>query len=85
MVPAAYEATDVRREFYEVLFPLNPESGAIVNSVIQPGGCRMLDLLLQQLNIASTDIASCSDSGGAGYHLDGQYNIGRHERRYSSP
>lgn len=28
-IPAAYEATDVRRETYEVLFPLKPEAGPI--------------------------------------------------------
>lgn len=26
-IPAAYEATDTRREVYEVLFPLKPETG----------------------------------------------------------
>jgi hypothetical protein len=28
-IPAAYEATDVRREVYEVLFPLKPERGPL--------------------------------------------------------
>ena len=26
-IPAAYEATDIRREVYEVLYPLKPERG----------------------------------------------------------
>jgi len=29
-IPAAYEATDVRREVYEMLFPLYPDRGPIV-------------------------------------------------------
>ncbi|MEJ2560070.1 MAG: YdhR family protein [Anaerolineae bacterium] len=28
-IPAAYEATDIRREVYEVLFPLKPEIGPL--------------------------------------------------------
>ena len=28
-IPAAYEATDVRREVYEVLYPLRPEKGPL--------------------------------------------------------
>ena len=28
-IPAAYEATDVRREVYEVLYPLRPEVGPL--------------------------------------------------------
>ena len=28
-IPTAYEATDVRREVYEVLFPLKPEKGPL--------------------------------------------------------
>lgn len=28
-IPAAYEATDVRREVYEVMFPLHPDRGPI--------------------------------------------------------
>jgi len=28
-IPAAYEATDVRREVYEVLYPLRPEIGPV--------------------------------------------------------
>lgn len=28
-IPSAYEATDVRREVYEVLYPLHPERGPI--------------------------------------------------------
>jgi len=28
-IPAAYEATDVRREVYEVLYPLRPETGPL--------------------------------------------------------
>jgi len=28
-IPSAYEATDVRREVYEVLFPLRPEQGPV--------------------------------------------------------
>lgn len=28
-IPAAYEATDVRREVYDVLFPLHPERGPL--------------------------------------------------------
>ena len=28
-IPAAYEAADVRREVYEVLFPLKPERGPL--------------------------------------------------------
>lgn len=28
-IPAAYEATDVRREVYEVLYPLRPEQGPL--------------------------------------------------------
>lgn len=28
-IPSAYEATDVRREVYEVLFPLKPEAGPL--------------------------------------------------------
>jgi hypothetical protein len=28
-IPAAYEATDIRREAYEVLYPLHPESGPV--------------------------------------------------------
>lgn len=28
-IPDAYEATDVRREVYEVLFPLKPEAGPV--------------------------------------------------------
>ena len=28
-IPTAYEATDVRREVYEVLFPLKPEAGPL--------------------------------------------------------
>lgn len=28
-IPTAYEATDVRREVYEVLFPLKPEVGPL--------------------------------------------------------
>lgn len=29
-IPDAYEATDVRREVFEVLFPLRPERGPVV-------------------------------------------------------
>jgi len=29
-IPTAYEATDTRREVYEVLFPLHPERGPFV-------------------------------------------------------
>lgn len=28
-IPAAYEATDIRREAYEVLYPLHPERGPV--------------------------------------------------------
>ena len=28
-IPAAYEATEIRREVYEVLYPLHPERGPI--------------------------------------------------------
>ena len=28
-IPTAYEATDVRREIYEVLYPLRPEKGPL--------------------------------------------------------
>ena len=28
-IPSAYEATDVRREVYEVLYPLKPEQGPL--------------------------------------------------------
>jgi hypothetical protein len=28
-IPAAYEATDIRREVYEVLYPLRPERGPL--------------------------------------------------------
>ena len=28
-IPSAYEATDVRREVYEVLYPLRPEKGPL--------------------------------------------------------
>ncbi|MDH5712236.1 MAG: YdhR family protein [Gammaproteobacteria bacterium] len=28
-IPAAYEATEVRREVYEVLYPLRPETGPL--------------------------------------------------------
>lgn len=28
-IPAAYEATDIRREVYEVLYPLRPELGPL--------------------------------------------------------
>ena len=28
-IPTAYEATDIRREVYEVLFPLKPEQGPL--------------------------------------------------------
>jgi len=28
-IPAAYEATDVRREVYEILYPLHPDRGPI--------------------------------------------------------
>ncbi|MEJ2361535.1 MAG: YdhR family protein [Gammaproteobacteria bacterium] len=28
-IPAAYEATEVRREIYEVMYPLHPERGPI--------------------------------------------------------
>jgi len=28
-IPAAYEATDIRREVYEVLYPLRPEIGPL--------------------------------------------------------
>jgi hypothetical protein len=28
-IPAAYEATDIRREVYEVLYPLRPEQGLL--------------------------------------------------------
>ena len=28
-IPTAYEATDVRREVYEVLYPLRPEKGPL--------------------------------------------------------
>lgn len=28
-IPTAYEATDIRREVYEVLYPLHPERGPI--------------------------------------------------------
>lgn len=28
-IPDAYEATDIRREIYEVLFPLKPEAGPL--------------------------------------------------------
>lgn len=28
-IPAAYEATDVRREVYEVLYPLHPDRGPV--------------------------------------------------------
>ena len=31
-IPTAYEAVDVRREVYEVLFPLWPERGPLVES-----------------------------------------------------
>ena len=30
-IPTAYEATDVRREVYEVLYPLRPERGPLSN------------------------------------------------------
>lgn len=30
-IPAAYEATEVRREVYELLYPLYPERGPIAN------------------------------------------------------
>jgi putative monooxygenase ydhR len=30
-IPTAYEATDVRREIYEVLYPLRPEQGPLVD------------------------------------------------------
>jgi len=28
-IPSAYEATDIRREVYEILYPLHPERGPI--------------------------------------------------------
>lgn len=30
-IPSAYEATDTRREVYEVLFPLHPDRGPVAN------------------------------------------------------
>ncbi len=31
-IPTAYEATDLRREVYEVMYPLRPERGPLIES-----------------------------------------------------
>jgi hypothetical protein len=35
-IPAFYEATDVRREIYEVLYPLRPERGPLTAGAEEP-------------------------------------------------
>lgn len=43
-IPTAYEATDVRPEVYEVLFPLKPEIWPLRSWQSWPAMCRLLEV-----------------------------------------